>query len=224
MAQSAVAELCTCQLTVTDDIRLCAACHRYFKGKREFTSVSKVIRTLLPADYSKIDPTVLEIARLRGVFIDNYFCEFLRDPESVVPLEQVEDMIAPEFPRDHAKNAAEVVERLTRLLAWWYLKGFKLKQVQEIVYSEKDGIAGTFDIATEEMILDLKCTAELNPNYELQLGSYLHMDSQQFPLREGAIIHVTKDKVRLVPFDAKRAKKRWVTCLDWYKCRQELVK
>ena len=38
----------------------------YFKGKQEFTSVGRVIKTLLPPAYDGVDPAVLEHARIRG--------------------------------------------------------------------------------------------------------------------------------------------------------------
>jgi hypothetical protein len=179
--------------------------------------VSKVIKTLLPADYSKVDPTVLEIARLRGSFVDTYFSEWLTDPLVTMDLPTVKEMIAPMFPREHDKHAEDTIMRIDNLLDWWTDQGWKVRDVQRTVFSEADGIAGTFDMGTEEFIFDLKCVSSLQPNYSLQLGAYSTMDPQAFPLRDVAIIHVMKDKVKLVKYKTKQCREQWKACLGWYK-------
>ncbi len=81
---------CSCQWNLErPKIWLCPGCHTYRKGKTVFTSVSQVIKALIPADYSQVDPVVLEIARLRGTFVDTYFSEWLVDPASTLQLASV---------------------------------------------------------------------------------------------------------------------------------------
>lgn len=224
MAESAVIPaLCDCQGFITPEIRLCSKCHRYWKDRQEFISVTKVIKTLLPADYSGIDETVLEIARLRGIFVDSYFSEWLRDPASVVDLPTVESMVASEFPREHEKHAKDTVNRIDMLLDWWIGQNYKATAVQKIVHSVKQRVAGQLDVATEEMILDVKCVSKLQPNYQLQLGAYYDYDEQVFPAREVGIIHVQKDRVKLVPFKAKICREQWRACLEWYQVRHDLI-
>lgn len=214
MAKSAVEhEVCTCGLEVRPEIWLCPH-HIYRKGTQTFTSVSKVIKTVLPADYSKVDPTVLEIARLRGTFVDSYFSEWLVNPDGMMDLTTVEQMIAPEFPRDGEKHAKDTTNRIDMLLDWWIGKNWKVRAVQKIVYREAHGVAGQLDVDTEEMIVDVKCVAELQPNYKLQLGAYHEYSGDtRDPV---GIVHVTKDKVKLVKYAANDCGNHWLSCVDWY--------
>ncbi len=220
MAKSTVVESCTCGLEAKPEIWLCPICHAYRKGSQQFTSVTKVIKKLLPADYAAVDPTVLEIARLRGVFVDTYFSEWLIDPAAVMDLKTVREMVEPQFPRDGEKHSEDVVTRISRLLDWWNASKMKLKAVQGIVHSVTDGVAGTFDLGIDAAILDLKCVSQLQPNYALQLGAYLEYDTG---LREQTgIIHVTKDKVKLVTYDAAKCRKQWRSAIAWFRTVEEL--
>ena len=184
--------------------------------------MSKVKKTLLPEDYSGIDPVTLEVARLRGIFVDTYFSEWMTDPTGVLNLTDAYIIMAEQFPREREKNAEDTIHRIEMLLKWWLNMGMKAAAVQQIVYSETDGIAGTFDLATEDLILDLKCVSKLQPNYGLQLGAYSVMDPQAFPLRDVGIIHVTKDKVKLVKYKTRQCRDQWKACLGWYKTLSEL--
>jgi hypothetical protein len=212
-------EECRCGFEIRPDIWLCPH-YRYRKGKQEFTSVSKVIRTLLPADYSAVDPVVLETARLRGVFVDTYFSEYLTDPANVIAPKDVGAMVRDSFPRDKDKYADDVVRRIEMLLNWWTVQKFKATDVQRTVFSEQDGVAGTFDIGLEEMILDLKVVSDLQPSYKLQTGAYITYDTEG---RDPGVIHVTKDKVKLVRYDAKQCRDSWKSCVAWYRASRELV-
>ncbi len=218
------AVICECQTVQTPEIRLCSICHRYWLGSTRLTSVSKVISTVYPTDFSAVPPGVLETARLRGSFVDSYFSEWLRDPLSVIPLADVPMLVRSHFPGDGDKAADDTGARISRLIDWWMASGMTATAVQGIVYKEADKTAGTFDIATEDLILDLKNVSTLQPGYALQLGGYAHMDSQKFPLRDVGIIHVTKDKVKLVKYDTKKCKRQWVSAVSWFNTMQELGK
>ncbi len=207
--------LCDCKLIVTNDIRLCAKCHSYYRGTRQYTSVSKVIKTLMPDTYSGIDPVVLETARLRGVFVDQYVSDWLRDPTDIAPLDDVAAMVAPLFPRDGEKYAQDVVRRIDRVINWWQRSGLKAEDVQRMVWSDRDGVAGTFDIGTDAMILDLKNVASLSPSYQLQLGGYLSYDKAE-TCRDPAVLHVTKDGIRLVEYDANACIEAWTAAITWF--------
>lgn len=207
-------------------MRLCAEHHAYWLGDQRLESVTKVIKSVLPADYAKVDPVILECARLRGSFIDTYFCEWLSDPNGVLSPAEIAGMIEPGFaaivPAAAADLTADTVQRINRLLDWWSASKLQAISIQRTVFSERDGVAGTFDLATEDMIFDLKCVSKLQPNYGLQLGAYLTMDDQKFPIRGGAVINVTKEKVRLVTYNAKQCKDQWRSCIGWYRTMKEL--
>ena len=208
MAEQAVAICQCCTIGAPKEIRFCDADghHKYWFGDRELTSVSKVIRTVYPTDYSAVDPVVLETARVRGVAVDEYFSAYLTTGEVTVMPGERED----------------VLDRLDRLIDWWEKSGMVAREVQATVFHEGDGVAGTFDIGTEELIVDLKNVSALNQSYILQLGAYLTMDKQQFPLRSPAILHVTKDKVKLVPYEAKKCKQAWQSAVGWYRTMETL--
>ncbi len=206
-------EVCTCGLEVREEIWCCPRCHVYRRGKLEYTSVSKVIRTLMPGTYDDVDPVVLEVARLRGKFVDDYFSEWLKDPSGVVPLSDIHEMIAWRFPRDGYKNSKDTANRIERLLEWWQKSGMVAKDVQRIVYSDSDGIAGTFDLGTDALIIDLKNVSSLQPGYMLQLGAYVSYCAG----RDLAILHVTKDKIKLVLYDIDKCMDAWEAAAVWYK-------
>src|SRR5437870_3539816 len=189
-APTPVQELCECQLQISDDIRLCKLCHRYSKGKREYVSVSKVIRTVYPTDWSAIDPEVLEHARVRGERVDAYFCEYLKSGN--VTLQPGE--------------WSEVKDYLDRLIQWAERERLQPEALQEIVYSDADGVAGTLDIRDSGAILDLKCVSSLQPGYALQLGAYAEYNKDTHTV---GIIHVTKQKVQYVKYDALKCRQQW---------------
>src|SRR5207247_3113843 len=179
-AAAEIQEVCVCGLEERTNIWRCPH-FRYYKGKKEFTSVGRVIKTLLPPAYDGIDPAVLEHARIRGERVDSYFSEYLRS--GTVTL--------------NAGEWQEVSSYLERLIHWWDKQNLHAAEVQKIVYSETDGIAGTLDIRTKDAIYDVKCVSQLMPNYSLQVGAYaLYADSKNLP--DVGIIHVTKSGVRLV--------------------------
>src|SRR5262245_18955913 len=100
---------CTCQtIGAPKELRRCEEHHRYWLGDRQLDSVSKVIHTLLPTDFSAVPPLVLECARLRGIIVDTYFSEWLTDPINVVPVENICEMVAPSFPADQSRYGNDV--------------------------------------------------------------------------------------------------------------------
>lgn len=206
LVEEAVAN-CLCQsIGAPKQIRFCAEHHDYWLGDRQLTSVSKVIKTLLPTDFSAVPPDVLETARLRGQAVDFYFSEYLRWGNVTV----------------HPGERSDVVDRLSRLIDWWERQRLEACAVQHTLFSEEDGIAGTCDVMTDDLIIDLKNVSQLQPSYALQLGAYISMDSQKFPLRETAILHVTKDTVKLIHYDSKTVKRQWRNCVSWFNTVKEL--
>ncbi len=241
MAKSAVAvNDCSCQWQKSPLMTLCPACHRYAKNGKEYTSVSRVIKALLPADYSAIDPVVLEIAKLRGIFVDTYFSEWLTDPLNVMTLPEVKEAVIPEFraaidlmkwaskyktldadgvAKKAEDDAKDTVNRIEMLCDWWIGKGWKATGIQKIVYNDMHRVAGTLDLRTDGLVADIKCVSSLQPNYALQLGAYSMYDAAS----SVAIIHVTKDKVRLVEYDNQKCQSQWLNGLVWWQTTKELA-
>ncbi len=182
-------------------MRLCVSHHRYFLGDQELVSVSKVIRTVLPTDYSGIMPEVLEHARGRGERVDRYFCEYLRTGTLT---------IAP-------GEWADVVSRLSLLIRWFDKSGMTVESIQETVHSKQDGVAGTMDLRAGGVV-DVKVVSELQPSYALQLGAYA-----EYGQEDGAgIIHVTAKDCRFVPYDVNQCKAWWRQAVEWFRTMQEI--
>src|SRR5881396_3277268 len=187
-----IPEVCVCGLEEQAEIFRCPH-FRYFKGKKEFVSVGRVIKTLLPPAYEGVVPAVLEHARIRGERVDAYFSEYLRS--GTVTL--------------NAGEWQEVLSYLEKLINWWDKQNLHATEVQKIVYSESDGIAGTLDIRTSDAILDIKCVFTLQSNYGLQLGGYLYMLRNGQSTPNAGVIHVTKNGVRLVDYPAAKCAEQW---------------
>jgi hypothetical protein len=127
-------------------------------------------------------------------------------------------MVIPQFPREGEKHAEDTINRIDMLIEWWIGKGWKATGVQKTVYSDIHRVAGTLDLRTDGLIADVKCVSSLQPNYALQLGAYSTYDAAS----SIAIIHVTKDKVRLVEYDNQKCQTQWLNGLVWWQTRQEL--
>ncbi len=193
---------CTCgSIGRTDGLRLCTVHHAYWLNDRELVSVSKVIRTVFPTDYSAVPPGILENARVRGERVDRYFSNYLNTGHI----------------RIEAGERSDVVERLTLLINWWDKSGLTAQTVQKPVYSERDGVAGTMDVRTAG-VLDVKVVSALQPSYALQLGAYADMDNAD----EAGIIHVTAKECRFIPYDVNQCKAWWRQGCEWWKEMQRI--
>lgn len=195
--------LCPCdQIGKPAEVWFCEEHHAYGHGDARLTSVSQVIRTVLPTDYSMVDPAVLENARIRGERIDGYFMTYLSTGNVMT----------------EAGERSDVVERLGRLITWWDKNGWNVT-TQKIVHDDR--VAGTLDLeVNEEFIIDLKCVSELQPAYKLQLGAYLVLGGYE----RAAILHCKKDRIRLVEYDGQDCKRQWRAAANWYHVQKELTK
>ena len=206
---SAALVSCRCgSIGNVDGIRFCAGHHRYWLNDRELSSVGKVIKTVFPTSYDGADPAVLENARVRGVLVDQYFCQYLQ--------------LKPGEEFSVGTERQDVKDRLKALIPWWERSELEVIATQEIVYSEADGIAGALDIrcsdGISEHVIDLKCVSELKPAYALQLGAYLTYSNADCV----GILHSTAKGVKLVSYDADRCRWWWQHAVDWYRTMQEI--
>lgn len=160
---------------IQGDIRYRDSDHSYFWGTKKLTSVSDVIRTVFSTkSWDGVDPAVVENARIRGSKIDRYMAEYVREGRVTIDGE-----------------SSDVVERLVIAHRIWEQEFHGLKaEAQKIVYSLEDMIAGTLDFFVDGRILvDLKCTYNLEASYILQLGAYASMSP--VPVERAGIIHVS---------------------------------
>ena len=198
---------CTCgSIGAPPEIRQCPEHFRYWLGDQRMASIGSVIKSVLPTDYSMVRPEVLENARLRGVFVDRWFCEYVMSGDIDVP----------------AGVPKEYDDYLSRVINWWDKSGRKAMATQQIVWCAMDGIAGMYDILIDDMIVDLKCVSARQPSYELQLGAYASMADDMAREVGIGILHVTKTDVRLVPYSTEDCRANWRAAVDWWKVKESL--
>ncbi len=165
-----------------DAVEFFPCCHRYKRGDRCLTSVSKVIG-IWPekASWDNGDPYVMERvqdANARGVEVDSMLCDWLAGK------------LAGEIPVDvYRQDAADL---FVKLMNWW---PFGANVKTQVILNDGE-IAGMADlvVASPSGIWDLKCVSELQPTYPLQIGGYVHLyhaEYGKYPERCGNI-HVKK--------------------------------
>jgi hypothetical protein len=189
-----------------DVVRFCNAegHHKYWRGNKELTSVSKVIRSMWPfkKNFDGVDPVVLDHARERGIRVDTYLSDYIRSGRV----------------RIMAGEWQEVVERSQMVIQWWNAeqRDGAFQAIPQCVLSDDD-IAGTADIVTQwGYIMDLKNVAKLDQTYFLQLGAYAQLYRSQYgqAASGGAFIHVTQLKdqpvsVKFVEVDIAECEQDW---------------
>ena len=197
--------VCTCgSIGRTDGIRQCPEHFHFWYGDKRMSSVGSVIQAVWPTDWSKIDPAVLANAQDRGKRVDVHFSEYVKTGNVSIPAGERQDVIA----------------RLDALVKWWDRSGLRAVDVQGIAFSERDGIAGMFDIRVDGGFIDLKVVAALQPSYALQLGSYVTYGDADC----AAILHSSSKGVKLVEYDAAQCREWWATGVAWWKALQEISK
>lgn len=180
-------------IATAEDVRLDPESHVYYRGLQKLTSVSRIIKTFMPTDFSAVDPAVLENARSRGIELDTLFCQYVEGTLRKIPAGTRRDVFDPD-----TKDGL-----LQKLMPWWDRLGIKART--QVTLADED-TAGTCDLLSDEWIFDLKCVSQLQPSYELQLGGYraLHGGTRRI-----AVIHIKKDMrepklIEFAGFDCER--------------------
>jgi hypothetical protein len=196
-------DVCTC-VTFEDDkaIRMCVPHHKYYLANQELASVSSVVDAVY-RKYQGVTPAVLEHARIRGVKVDKYLQTYVATGDVTT---EVGEWV-------------EVLQRLEQAIGWWdkNVNG-EAVSVQKILYSERNGIAGTPDFLIGDMILDLKTTSRVEKWFAIQIGAYTEMADAS----RSAILHVTEKACKLVPYDAEDVRQIWQQARSWYACVKRL--
>lgn len=154
---------------IATDVTLDAESHVYTRGDKRLTSVSGVIKSIIPTDYSSVDQAVLENARQRGSECDALFSAYVEGRLDSYPV----------------GTRIDVVDLMDKLIPFWDALGIRNARAQVILAD--DEVAGTCDIISPDVILDLKCVSRTSPTYGIQLGAYRELADGG---RDIALIHV----------------------------------
>ena len=195
---------CCCGSIGASGMRMCEDHHRYWLGDKELASVSSVIRSVYPKkSWDGVDRAVIERARERGSRVDAYLSKYVTTGNVMTePGEWV-----------------EVLERLDRVVAWWNrnVNGVPVS-TQKILYSERDGIAGTADFVIGDMVMDLKNTAQIEKSYAIQVGAYAEYENAS----RAGVLHVTAKSCAFVPYNAEDIRSLWNQARQWWQCIRKL--
>ena len=134
-------------------ITLDATTHIYSdETGREYTSVSRVINTVIAKSFDGVDPAVLANAADRGIRTERYATEILKNGWCEIQA---------------GTERADVSERVEGFWNWYKQTGAELISEQQIVSDETNGIAGSLDwtllVGAGDWIVDLKCTSAPEP-------------------------------------------------------------
>jgi hypothetical protein len=147
---------------VQGEIRFRESDHSYWHvpSRRNLTPVSTVISTVYGIkSWDGVDRAIIDNAARRGMAVDKYMCKILRNGAATI-------QDAPDI-QDRVVIAHRIYESEWPLLP---------VEPQKIVYSLEDGIAGMIDFwINDEILIDLKCTHQVEKSWILQLGGYAHM-------------------------------------------------
>lgn len=171
-------ETCVCSLWEKSDnsVRFCSPCHRYYRGSKELTSVSKLIRNTWPIKKEMGPDWMVENARQRGVEVDRLFCAYASGALKRIP----------------AGTRQDAVELFYKVRQWFDSLDPESVSIQTIL-ADSD-TAGTCDIIIDGYIWDLKCTYSVDVTYPLQLGLYADNYEATFgePVKGIGILHATE--------------------------------
>ncbi len=177
---------------------------------RRLASVSEVISTVYAKkSWDGADPQVVENARERGVAVDRYLSQYIRD--GAVTIEDESEDIT---------NRVIVAHRL-----YEELFGGLLAESQVIVYSLDDMVAGTLDFLVDNCVIaDLKNTYNPERSWTLQLGAYATYAPE--PVKRAGIIHISPKVYKTggiwIEYDVEGCKRYWQKAVSWWKDIQTL--
>ena len=189
-----------------------ASTHIYSLGGKPLVSVSRVIDAVLKKSWDGVDPATVENAAERGRRVEQYATTLFRDGYVEMPVGERTD----------------VEERMEVVYRWWERHRPRLLAAQEVVWSEDDGVAGTLDFILEmddgvlEWLVDMKCTAQPEASWALQVGAYCELSRHSGP---SAVLHINpkyKEGYIWRVYDTAQVKRQWRAALAWFKVLTEL--
>ncbi len=189
-----------------------AETHVYSDGTdRKWISVSRVIDSVLKKSFDGVDPAVLANAAERGRKTEDYCTAILKDGYVIIPEGERED----------------VRDRVKAFYDWFSTVKPALIASQKIVHGEVDGVAGCLDYLwvghQGRTLADLKCTAQPEKSWALQLGAYVTYCDVETD--ECGILHLNpkfKNGWIWRAYDPMIVKSQWASALNWFKTLQSL--
>jgi hypothetical protein len=166
-----ISATCCCGSIGRPDLRQCPVDFRLWRGDVRLTGVNRVVGAIMPTDWSKISPEVLENARNRGQEVDALFCSYAAGTLKVIPAGTRKDAIA----------------LFEKLMKWFDRQGFKSVQTQVLLGGEDHG--GIMDLRLDGMAVDLKATSKVEQSAIMQVAAYMDLDVKS---DDAAILHVTE--------------------------------
>ncbi len=195
MSTAVVSATCRCG-SLMPEVVICPDHHRYFKLGKELTSVTRILKRMIPPDFSGADPDVLENARLRGVSVDELFSAYVEGKLGCIP----------------AGTRRDAVDLFLKLRHWWDKFYGQRIEMSQVILAD-DEIAGTCDVMLGSgHIFDVKATYNIDPSYPLQLGAYADLYNAQHGTFPGiGILHVTAryDEVKVITLDVAECVEDW---------------
>lgn len=202
---SAAPGQCLCDV-ISADVQMCVEHHRYWLNGQRLHGVTSVIKDVLPPDYSKVSPEVLENARDRGNEVD-----------ALVALYVVGKLQA--YP---AGTREDVIPLFEKFQNWWDKQRFRKVEAQALVTNKVD-IAGLIDIRTDGDkfngdIWDVKATSDIMPSHHWQMAGYGELNDGG----RARLIHVTKrNKSAKIVDVVPTAYDEWKTIRDFWRLKRK---
>ena len=169
--------------------------------------VTDVIRGVFPSNYDGVDEAVLENAARRG-----------REVEALCYEYAVHGSVEGECSED-------AVPRLEAFDRFW--TKYRPEYISHQQTNHREDIAGTLDLLLaidgKLTIVDLKCMAQTDKKWPVQLGAYAWMTSD---VEAVAVLHLTpslnKAGFKLRDYDLVQARRWWNATLDFWRMKQEI--
>lgn len=181
------------------------------------TSVTRIIKAVMPTSIDTAPPDKVENARERGIKVEDYITELLKTGGCSLP----------------AGERQDVQERVECFYRWY-------EEVQpeylgsQIIVSDLETAAGSIDyylgVYGKKTIIDLKNTWNAEPEWKVQLGGY--SDLAQYAERFGTNGHHACGVLHIHPrfakgwiwreYDPMIVRSQWNAALQWWKTLQTL--
>ena len=113
----------------------------------------------------------------------------------------------------------EVKNCLTAYQRWLHIEKPKILKMEQTVVSDSLGIAGTYDIALSDTIVDIKTSVAIRPSYWLQVAMYAYLSGSE-SITKIAILRLDKYigeyEYKVIDFDM-RLVDTYKGLLDYYR-------
>jgi len=184
--------------------------HTYRDGDREYISVTKLISTVIRKDIDGVDPMVLANAAERGIRTEAYATEILKTGGVSIDSGERQD----------------VVDRVECFYRWYEEAKPELIAAQTVLHDDVNGIAGQLDFTLSwggrQVLTDMKCTANPEPSWRLQVGGYFEMAPNH---QACGVLHINPKYAKgwiWREYDPFIVRSQWRAAVEWYKVLKSL--